>query len=116
MAVEFFFFEDLRNQSSRDAVILGDLGQAVAACPVPQDTLAIHLCRSTADADAFQLGATHAGPYSLDDQIAFEFGNRRDDDHHSAAEWAAGVELFATAHELDIEMIEFVEYFQEVPH
>ncbi len=65
---------------------------------------------------ALEARPAHAGAHPLDDQVALELGDHRDDDHHGPAEWAAGVELLAEADELDIEAVEFVEDFQEVAH
>ena len=49
-------------------------------------------------------------------RIAFEFGDRADDDDDGPAQRAAGVDLFPEADELDSDPVEFVEYIQEVLH
>ena len=64
---------------------------------------------------AFEPGAPHAGADPLDDQVAFEFGDGADDDHDGAAQRAAGVDLLAEADELDVEPVQLVEHFEEVP-
>jgi hypothetical protein len=66
------------------------------------------------DMPAFQLGAAHAGPNPLDDQVALQFSDHTNNDDHGAAQWAAGVELFPEADELDVEMIQFIQHLQEV--
>ena len=70
---------------------LRDLAQAVTALAVPEHTVAIKLRRPAADADPLKLGATHAGPHSLDDQVPLEFGNGRDNNDHGAAQRAGRV-------------------------
>ena len=46
---------------------------------------------------------------------AFEFGDRSDDDDDGAAQRAARVDLLAEADELDVEPVQLVEHFEEVP-
>ena len=116
VAGQFFFFQDLADQSSRDAVILCDRRQTVTASSIMQHTSTIDLRWTTADPDAFELGAPHAGPHSLDDQIAFQFCNRRGDDDDGTAQRAARVHLFAAGDKLNAEMIEFVQHFEEMFH
>ena len=49
---------------------------------------------------AFKARAPHAGAHSLDDQVAFEFGDGADDHDESAAQRATGVDIFPEADEL----------------
>ena len=64
---------------------------------------------------ALQPGATHACPYPFDDEVAFQLGDRSDDDDDGPAERAAGIDALPEADELDAETIEFVQHFKEVP-
>jgi len=51
-------------------------------------------CAGAPNALSFQPGAAHAGAHSLDDQIAFEFRDGTDDDHHGPAQRSASVNVF----------------------
>ena len=70
--------------------------------------------RLPADAVSFETGAPHAGADPLDDQVAFEFGDRGDNDHDGAAQRSGGVHVFAEADELDVEAVEFVQHLEVV--
>jgi len=85
-----------------DAVSLGQLAEAVSAFAVPQDGKSVELERFASDVPAFETGAAHAGAHPLDDQISFQLRNRSDDDHNSAAQRSAGIDLLAEADELDV--------------
>lgn len=63
-----------------DAVALRHLTEAVALLAIPQDGNTIKFKRLTADVTALEPGAAHAGAHPLDDQIAFEFCDRSDDE------------------------------------
>lgn len=63
-----------------------DLSQAQAAALIAEDGIAIELERMTADVPAFEPGAPHAGAHPLDNEIAFEFGDRIDDGYDSTAQ------------------------------
>ena len=56
----------------------------------------------------FEPGAPHAGAHSLDDQTAFQFCNRSDDDHDGPAQRAAGVDVFPEGDVLDVQTGEFI--------
>src|SRR5665213_3028492 len=75
----------------------------------------IDLDRTSSDMPALQPGATHACPYPFDDEVAFQLGDRSDDDDDGPAERAAGIDALPEADELDAETIEFVQHFKEVP-
>ena len=51
---------------------------------------------------------------AVDDQVAFQLGDRTDDDDQGAAERPGGVDVLAEADELNIEPVEFVEHLEEV--
>ena len=102
--------------SAGDKVALRQLAETVAPLTVPQDSVAIKNKWFTSDVAAFELGPPHASPYSLDDEVALQFGDGSDDDHNSSAQGTTSVDLFAEADELDVEPVEFVQHFEEVPH
>jgi hypothetical protein len=95
---------------------LRDVGQAIAAVAVPEDCNPVDLEWTSADVPALQPGATHSCPYPFDDEIALQFGDRSDDDDDGPSERAAGIEILPEANELDAEVVEFVQHFEEVPH
>ena len=67
-----------------------------------------------ADVPAFEPCTAHAGADPLDDEVAFEFRDGSDDDHHRAAQRAAGVDLLAEADELDVQPVELIQHIEEV--
>ena len=99
-----------------DAIALGQLAEALAALPVPQDGGWIELEGRPADVPAFEPGAAHAGAYPLDDQVAFQFRDGSEDDHHRPAQWPSGIDLFAEAAELDVQPVELIEHIEETFH
>jgi len=99
----------------RDAVSPGDLAETLPAPAFSKDGITIESKRWTSDMLAIEPGAPHAGAHPLDDQAAFKFRDRTDDHDDGAAQRPAGVDLFAEADELDVQSVEFVEHFQEVP-
>ena len=74
----------------------------------------VEIERFPSDVPAFEFGPPHTCPHPLDDEAALEFSDCTDDDHNGPAEWAAGVDLFAEADELDIQTIQLVQHFEEV--
>jgi hypothetical protein len=85
-----------------DKVVLCQLTETVTSLTIPQDSAAIENKWLASDVAAFELGPPHAGPHSLDDQVALEFGDGADDDDNGPAQGTSGVDLFAEADELDI--------------
>jgi hypothetical protein len=79
-----------------------------------EHSYAIDLQRLAPDVPAFEPGTSHAGTDAFDDQVALELGDGADDDHHRATQRAAGVEVLPEADELDLEMVELIEYLKEV--
>ena len=65
---------------------------------------------------ALQPGTAHPCPDPLDDEVAFQFCDGSDDDDNGPPERAAGIEIFAEADELDFQVVEFVQHFEEVPN
>ena len=96
-------------------VSLGELSEIASALTVAKHGITIELEWTSSDVAAFEPGATHAGADSLDDQVALQF-SYCSDDHNSAAQRAAGVDLFAIADELDVEPVQLIENFKEVFH
>ena len=94
-----------------------DAPEAIVIVPIMGSNRAlgtIQLESWTSDVAPFESSTTHAGTYTFDDQVALQLGDYGDDDNDRASQCAAGVELFAEADELDVEMVQFVEYFEEV--
>lgn len=88
----------------RDPMAARDLTKTLFPVPVTADGLVIEHQRIAPDADvpAFKTSAPHAGPDTLDDQVAFEFGDGADDHNDGAAQGTARVDLLAEADELDV--------------
>ena len=108
------FVDDPMNGGAGDAVSLGDLSETLALAAVTLDGGIVKYERLPADVAALELGAPHAGAHSLDDQVAFEFGDGADDDDDGAAKRATGVDLFAKADELDLQPVELVEHLKSM--
>jgi len=108
------FFEDLANECARDGMGFGDLAQALTVGSGMQDGGTVDLEGRATDGTAFQPGASHASPNTLDDQVSFQLGDGRDDDDHGAAQRSARVQVLAKGNELDVESVEFIEHFEEV--
>jgi hypothetical protein len=96
-------------------VHLGQLAQTEAMGTITEQGFPVNVEPRTADILAFQLSSPHTGPHALNNKVTFQFGNSADDDHHGAAQWTARVELFTEADELQVEVVQLIEYFQEVP-
>ena len=108
------FPHDLADHGATDSVRLGHFGKTSAAVTVAEDGGAIDVQRSPADVAPFQPRAPHAGADPFDDQVAFQLGDGSDDDHHGAAERAAGVYVLPEADEVEVEVVELIEHFEEV--
>src|ERR1022692_3606821 len=94
---------------SGDQVALRQLSQAVTLLAVTMDGGAVEDQGLPSDVPAFELGPPHAGAHPLDDEAALEFSDCTDDDHNGPAEWAAGVDLFAEADELDVHPVKLIQ-------
>src|SRR5664279_954321 len=81
----------------------------------PQQGLTVDVECGPPDVLAFEFGPPHSSANALHDQRAFQLGDGADDDNHRPAQWAGGIELFPEADELDVPVVQLVEYFQEVP-
>ena len=92
----------------RNAVAFRDLSDALAPLAVLLDRSVVQDQWIAADVPAFEPRAPHAGTHSFDDQRAFEFSDGADDHDDGPAQWAAGVDLFPEADELDFYPIEFI--------
>ena len=97
-------------------VSLCDVGQALAPIAVPEDCSPIDIKWTPSDMPTLQPGSAHTGPHPFDDEVAFQFCDGSDDDDDRPAERAAGVKIFAEADELDFQMVELVQDFEEVPN
>lgn len=81
---------------------------------VTNDRGTIEIQGHATDVTAFEAGATHASTNALDDKSAFQFRDSPNDDDDGAAQWAARVDVFAEAHELDFEAVQLVQHLQEM--
>lgn len=63
---------------------------------------------------AFQSGSTHAGTNTFNDQVAFELRDGADDHHDGPAQGAGRIDRLAEADELDVEVVELVQHFEQV--
>ena len=106
--------KDAMDGGAGDSITLRQLAQALTLAAIAQDPDAIKVEWFAANVPALELGATHAGAHSFDDEVAFEFRNGADDDNDGSTQRTAGIELFAITYKLDIEMIEFIQHFQKV--
>ena len=77
---------------------------------ITQDGLSVQNECGATDGSAFQFGAPHAGAHSFDDQVAFQFSDRTDDDDDGPAQRTGGIDLLAEAGELDVEPAQFIEH------
>ena len=111
----FRLFEQAADRCPRDAVGLGDLTQALTSSAVLEDSNPVDIEGPPADMPAFQSGPAHPCPHPLDDEVPFELGDRTDDDDNGPPQRAAGIKVLPEAHELDVEVVEFVEHLEEVP-
>ena len=93
---------------------LGDLTQTLAPGTVLKDSNPIDIEWPPTDMPAFQPGAAHPCPHPFDDEVPFEFGDSSDDDDDGPPQRAASIQVFTEADELDAEVVEFVEHFEEV--
>ena len=107
--------QDTDDGSTADAVELGELSEALATSAVLYEGVAVDIEWRPAEALTFEPGAAHAGAHPLDDQVAFQLGDRAHDDHHGPAQRTAGVDVLAEANELDVEVVELIQHFQKVP-
>jgi len=96
-------------------VILRDFSQAVAASAILQHAATVDIdVGGTTNANSFQLSSAHPGSDSFDDQVAFQFSNGGEDNHNGPSQRAAGIELYLAGNELQVQVMELIEQFQEV--
>ena len=107
--------KDALDSGRRNAMPFCDLPDALATLTVLSDRKVVQYQWSSADALAFQACAPHAGAHPFDDQVAFQLGDGADDDHDGPAQRAAGIDLLPERYELDIESVQLVQHFQEMP-
>ena len=93
----------------------GDLAQTLALAAFAVDCPTVDREGLPTDVTALELGSPHAGSHALDDQVAFEFGDRTDDHDDGPAERAGRVDAFAEADELDVQPVELVQDLEEMP-
>jgi len=94
---------------------LRDVDQAVSPVAVPEDSNPIDLDWPPADMPALQPGAAHPCPHPFDDEVAFQLGDRPDDDDDGASQRAARIDALPEADEFDIQPVQLIQHFEEVP-
>jgi hypothetical protein len=72
--------------------------------------------RRTTYPPPFETYSPHSRTHPLEDQILFQFCDRSDDDDHRPAQSSAGVDVLSKTHELDANVAQFVENFEEMPN
>jgi hypothetical protein len=112
MNLDWILAKDTLHGGSGNTMSFGDLAQALATLTVLLDGEIVQY--QGISADVFEAGAPHAGGHSLDDQVAFKFGDGADDDNDSPAQWAGGIDAFPEGDELDLESAQFIQNLQEV--
>jgi hypothetical protein len=108
------FLDHAADGCPADAVSLGDLGQAHCAVTVTENGGAVEVEWGATDMPAFQFGAAHTSSYAFDNKVTFQLGDGADDDDDGAAQRAAGVDVLSERNELDAEVVQLVEHFEEV--
>ena len=104
------------NGGAGDMVGLRELAKALTLAAVSQDADAIEIEWFAADMPALKLGAAHSGADAFDNEAAFQLGDDSDDYDDRPTQRTAGVYLLAKTYKLDVEMIQFIEYFEKVLH
>ena len=93
---------------------LCDLVETLASSALLKNSNPVDIERPPADVPPLQPGATHSCPHPFDDEVPFEFCDSADDDDEGPSERAAGIKILAEADELDVEMVELIQHFEEV--
>ena len=93
---------------------LGDLCQVLTAIALLENSSPVDIEWPATDMPALQPCAGHSYPHPFDDEIPFEFCDGADDDHDGPSERAAGIKILAEADELDVEMVDLIQHFEEV--
>ena len=95
---------------------LCDLTKALALAAIALDSGVVQFQWVTSDVTPFETGAPQAGTHPFDDQVALKFGDGADDDNDGPAQRPFGIDIFPELDELDLEPVQFVQYFQKVLH
>lgn len=95
-------------------MISGELPRAPSLSAVTDDGVAIEIQRPAPDVAALETGTPHADLDSLDDQVAFEFSDRSDDDNDGAAVRAVRIDVLIERKEPDFEPVQFIQDLEEV--
>ena len=88
--------------------------EAQTGLAITDDRDAVDIKRRSADAATVKLGSTHARADAFDYERPFELCHRRDDHDNGAAQRAVRVDRLALGQELDAEVVQFIEYLEEV--
>ena len=99
---------------SGDVVLFRNFGQTDSRTTVCNNRTSVDVEWRSTDSPTFQFRSPHAGSNSLDDKTFFQFGNRTDNHDYRPAERASCVDIFPETDELDFEVAQFIEHFQEM--
>jgi hypothetical protein len=95
-------------------VFLCNAGQRHPCESVRNNRNSVNVEWSAAYSPTFQPRSAHPRLHAFGNQRTFKLGNRTDNHDYRPAQWASRVDIFAQADELDAEMSQLVEHFQEV--
>lgn len=95
-------------------MLFRNFGQAHPRATVFDNGSPVDVERCSADSPAFQFRSTHSSSNSLDDQTLFEFGNGTHNHDDRSTKRTGRVDIFPQTDELDVEVTQFVEHFQEM--
>jgi hypothetical protein len=95
-------------------MLFGNFRQTHSRAAVANNLRSIDLERRTTYSSTFQFRSSHPGFDSFDDQTLLELGNRTHNHDDRSTQWTGRVDIFADADELDLEVVQLVEHFQEM--
>jgi hypothetical protein len=95
-------------------VLFRNFGQTHPPTAVGNNRNSVDVERRSTNSSSFHFRSPHTGANALDDKTFFKLGNRTDNNDYRPAQWASRVNIFAQTNELDAEMGQLVEYFQEM--
>ena len=97
-----------------DAIFFCNDSQRHSRQTVADKRIMVNTERRTSESLAFHSRPSHSGFDALDDQRPFEFGNRADQRDEHPAHRAARVDGFSGGYELNFEVAQFINDFEEI--
>ena len=108
------FIDQAADGGSGHVVFLCNAGQRHSRVAIRDNLCPVDAERRSTDSSAFQLRSAHSCSNPFDDQTFLKLRNRTHNHDYRTAQRASRVNIFAQANELDVEVAQFVEYFQEM--